>query len=507
MPSVDPAGAIRRSKALAATPESGRLKALIEAGPRHAEELIERADRLAAHSDDLLEEIEFGFLFNDERQLFSIGYSVVDGRLDNSYYDILASEARLASYMAIALGKVSHEHWFKLGRSLTPSGTSRALLSWSASMFEYLMPLLVMRSHAGTLLDETYEAVVRRQMDYAAGRGVPWGISESAYNVQDARRELSVQGVRRARPRVSSAVWPTTSVVAPYATLLAAPLAPREVVANLDRLRLQGLSGRLGYYEAIDYTPERLPAGREGRRRARHLHGASPGDGPARARQPAERQSDAAPVPCRSAHRGRRAPAPGADPAAGAAEESADRARRARAGDARRDRAGGAALRDAAHAQPARRTCSRTAPTRVMVTNAGGGYSRRQNLAMTRWREDITTDEWGNFCFVRDLESGAVWSTTHQPVGRDADEFEVTFALDRGVFRRVDGRLETRTEIVVSTEDDVELRRDLDHQPRPRDAQPRSHQLRGGRAGAAGCRPRAPGVLEPVHRDLGAARA
>ena len=98
-----------------------------------------------------------------------------------------------------------------------------------------------------------------------------------------------------------------------------------------------------------------------------------------------------------------------------------------------------------------------------MVTNAGGGYSRRQNLAMTRWREDITTDEWGSFCFVRDLDSGAVWSTTHQPVGGDADEFEVTFAPDRAMFRRVDGHLETRTEIVVSTEDDVGAAASLGH--------------------------------------------
>ena len=262
--------------------------------------------------------------------------------------------------MAIALGKVSHEHWFKLGRSLTPSGSSRALLSWSASMFEYLMPLLVMRSHAGTLLDETYEAVVRGRSHYAAGRGVPWGISESAYNVQDTEETINtkafgVPGLGLKRGLADDVV------VAPYATLLAAPIAPREVVANLERLRLQGLSGRLGYYEAIDYTPERLPAETKGGVVLLDLHGAPPGHGPARAGQPAERQPDAAPVPRRPARRGGRAAAPGTDPAAGAAEESADRTRRARAGDARRDRAGRAALRDAAHPQPARRTCSRTA--------------------------------------------------------------------------------------------------------------------------------------------------
>ena len=182
-------------------PASSEARQAIERARRLAEELIERGERLSALADDLIEETEFGFLFNAERQLFSIGYSVTDGRLDSSYYDTLASEARLASFMAIATGTVSHEHWFKLGRSLTPTGASRALLSWSASMFEYLMPLLVMRAYRGTLLDETYNAVVRRQIEYGTQRGVPWGISESALLRPGSRQELSVPGVRRARPR------------------------------------------------------------------------------------------------------------------------------------------------------------------------------------------------------------------------------------------------------------------------------------------------------------------
>ena len=160
---------------------------------------IERAERLAELADDLLEEIEFGFLFDAERQLFSIGYNVADGRLDSSYYDLLASEARLASFVAIATGKVPHEHWFKLGRSLTPSGTSRALLSWSGSMFEYLMPLLVMRDYPGTLLDETYEAVVERQIAVR----------------RPARRAVGHLGVRLQRCRTSTATISTARSACP----------------------------------------------------------------------------------------------------------------------------------------------------------------------------------------------------------------------------------------------------------------------------------------------------
>ncbi len=223
-----------------------------------AEEMMERGERLAALADDLIEETEFGFLFNAERQLFSIGFSVTDGRLDSSHYDTLASEARLASFMAIATGTVSHEHWFKLGRSLTPTGSSRALLSWSASMFEYLMPLLVMRPYPGTLLDETYNAVVKRQMEYGTQRGVPWGISESAYFARDLDknyqyRAFGVPGLGLKRGLADDLV------VAPYASLLAAPIAPHDVLDNLARLRKEGMVGRFGFYESIDYTPERMP--------------------------------------------------------------------------------------------------------------------------------------------------------------------------------------------------------------------------------------------------------
>ena len=179
-------------------PVSSDALQAIDGARRLAEELFERGERLSALADDLVEETEFGFLFNAERQLFSIGFSVTDGRLDNSYYDTLASEARLASFMAIAMGTVSHEHWFKLGRSLTPAGSSRALLSWSGSMFEYLMPLIVMRSYPGTLLDETYNSVVQRQIEYGTQRGVPWDLRVGLLR-SGPRQKLPVPRVRRSR--------------------------------------------------------------------------------------------------------------------------------------------------------------------------------------------------------------------------------------------------------------------------------------------------------------------
>jgi cyclic beta-1,2-glucan synthetase len=440
----------------------------IDAARRHAEEIIDRAERIAALADDLIEETEFGFLFNPERQLFSIGYSVSDGRLDGSYYDILASEARLASFMAIASGTLSYEHWFKLGRSLTTAGGARALLSWSASMFEYLMPLLVMRSYPGTLLDETYSAVVQRQIQYGTQRSVPWGISESAYNTQDLEknyqyRAFGVPGLGLKRGLAEDLV------VAPYASILAAPLAPREVLENLERLRRDGMVGRYGFYEAIDYTPERVPPDHKGgvvlrTWMAHHqgmtllaldnlLNGA-----------PMQRRFHADPrVQATDLLLQERVPqlVPLRHPPVESAEH-VPMSRRAVAAPVRRY--------TTPHTLSPRGHLLSNGSYTVMVTNAGGGYSRRQTIAMTRWRDDITTDQWGSFIFVRDLDSGEVWSVTHQPCGRDADDYEATFALDRAVWRRVDGQIETRTEVVVSPEDDAELRRVsiTNHSQRPR---------------------------------------
>ena len=420
-------------------------------------ELIERAERLASLADDLVEETEFDFLFDTERQLFSIGFNVVDGRLDASYYDTLASEARLASFLAIATGKIAHDHWFKLGRSLTPSGGSRALLSWSASMFEYLMPLLVMRTYPGTLLHETYEAIVQRQIQYGERRGVPWGISESAYHAQDIDgnyqyRAFGVPGLGLKRGLADDLV------VAPYASFLAAPLAPEAVLSNLEHLRVAGLEGRYGFYEAIDYTTDRLPKDHVGgipllTYMAHHqgmslvaLDNALNGS-PMQNRFHADPRVQAAELLLQE-----RIPhlVPLKNPPLEKAEHI-PATRRLPALLVRRY--------VTPHTLSPRTHFLSNGSYAVMLTNAGGGYSRRQNLAITRWREEITTDAWGTFIYVRDLESGVVWSTAYQPTGREPDEYEVTFAPDRATWRRLDGDIEIRTEIVVSPEDDVELRR------------------------------------------------
>jgi cyclic beta-1,2-glucan synthetase len=436
---------------------AGPLGALIDRSRRHAVDLIERAERLEVLADDLVEETEFNFLFNPERQLFSIGFNVAEGRLDASYYDTLASEARLASFLAIATGKLPPDHWFRLGRSLTPAGSLRALLSWSASMFEYLMPSLVMKAYPGTLLDETYAAVVQRQIEYARHRGVPWGISECAYYAQDLEgnyqyRAFGVPGLGLKRGLADDLV------IAPYASMLATSLAPDAVLTNLEHLREQGMAGRYGYYEAIDYTADRLPKGHAGgivlpTYMAHHqgmsllaldnaLHGS-----PMQSRFHADPRVQAAELLLQER-------IPHLVPLTNPPIEKA-----AHVPSARQHTALSLRRYVTPHTLSPRAHLLSNGSYAVMLTNAGGGYSRRQHLAMTRWREDLTADPWGSFIYVRDLDTRQVWSTAFQPTGREPDEYEVTFAPDRATFRRLDAGIELRTEIVVSPEDDVELRR------------------------------------------------
>ena len=218
----------------------------------------QQLDELAGRAVALFDGMNFKFLYDPQRQLFTIGYRLADdegpGRRDPSYYDLLASEARLASFLAIAKGDVPESHWFHLGRAVTSVRGAPVLLSWSGTMFEYLMPLLVMRSYPDTLLDESCRMVVRRQMEYAAARGVPWGISESAYNVVDRHdtfqyKAFGVPGLGLKRGLGDELV------VAPYAIGARRDdrcAAERGQPATAGRVRAS--QGDYGFFDAIDYT-------------------------------------------------------------------------------------------------------------------------------------------------------------------------------------------------------------------------------------------------------------
>ena len=410
---------------------------------------------MAAECQDLTE-VDYTFLFDKSRDLFAIGYNVDDRRLDGSFYDLLASEARLASFIAIAQGKVDQEHWFALGRMLTKTGGAPALLSWSGSMFEYLMPLLVMPNYDNTLLDRTFKAVVRRQIDYGNQRGVPWGMSESGYNTVDPRlnyqyRAFGVPGLGLKRGLAEDLV------IAPYATALALMVEPEAACRNLERLAADGYEGAYGFYEAIDYTPSRLPRGASHaivRQFMAHHQGMSLLSlGYLLLDRPMQRRFEADPmlraddlllqerVPKASAPLFPHVAEAGATRTAAAADEGTMRV-----------------FTDPGGATP-EVTLLSNGRYHTVVTHAGGGYSRWRDLQVTRWREDPTRDCWGSFCYLRDLDSGATWSTAWQPTLAYTTRYQAVFTQARAEFRRRDARIDTHTEISVSPEDDVELRR------------------------------------------------
>jgi len=403
-----------------------------------------------------LAEMEWGFLFDKGRDLFSIGYNVVDNKLDGSYYDLLASEARLGSFVAIAQGQVPQDHWFTLGRLLTSTRAEPALLSWAGSMFEYLMPGLVMPTYNGTLLDQTCRAVVRRQIDYARSRGVPWGISESGYNLTDAQmnyqyRAFGVPGLGLKRGLADDLV------IAPYASAMALMVMPAQACANLQRLALLGHEGQYGFYEAVDFTPARMPHGTTGAAvrsfMVHHQGMALLALDAVLCDRPMQRRFLADPL-FKATELLLQERIPKSVPVVypHAAEAGVDRVSTASLEATMR------VFTNPTASQPEVHLLS-NGRYHVLVTDAGGGVSRFKGAALTRWREDATRDAHGTFIYLRDIERGITWSAAWQPIGAPPTSYEAVFLQGRAEFKRVDHDIESRTEIAVSPEDDVELRR------------------------------------------------
>jgi len=418
--------------------------------------LIHGLSAVTQAAGNLFQAMDFQFLFDPTRKLLSIGYRVTEGSLDSNCYDLLASEARLASFIAIAKGDVPSSHWFRLNRGLTPVGRGSALISWSGSMFEYLMPALVMRSPAGSLLSQTYELVVRRQIAYGGERRVPWGFSESAYNARglDLTYQYSSFGVPGLglKRGLSEDV-----VVAPYAAALAAMIDPAAARQDFARLVEAGGRGVYGFYEALDYTSTRLPEGKDVavvRAYMAHHQGMSLvalsnvlSDGAMRTRFHIEPMVQATELLLEE-----RTPRDVMVARPRAEEVSVP-----------------AEVRDLTPPMRRRFTSPHDVTPRthllsngryaVMLTVAGSGYSRWRDIAVTRWREDATRDCWGSYIFLRDSQTGQIWSAGYQPSGVEADAYEACFWEDHAEIIRHDRALTTTLEVVVSPEDDAEVRR------------------------------------------------
>jgi cyclic beta-1,2-glucan synthetase len=426
-----------------------------------AGETLAEAECLMTSIRELSAGMNMRFLYDPKRKLFAIGYNVSSSRLDVSSYDLLASEARLGSFVAIARGDVPLEHWFSLGRPYGAVGRQRILLSWTGTMFEYLMPILFQHSYGNSLLEKAVREAVAVQIDYGRHRRVPWGISESAFADLDLEKTyqykafgVPVLGLKRGLEE--------QLVVAPYATLLALNVAPDETVQNLKRLAGLGLLADYGYYEAMDFSrqPQRM-AGAESLKRgviieaymAHHqgmaflaltnfLH-SSPfqrrfhNDPRVRAFEALlqERIPSLPPLHLISTRQ--------SEPLLPVTDLIAQ----------------AGITFTTPHTTTPRSLLLSNGRYGVMVTNSGGGYSQWDGRELTRWRSDQTCDSQGTFCYIHETAPNNLWSSTWHPVGGITKGYSVDFALDRAVFSRDDYGIHTQTEVIVSPEDDIEVRR------------------------------------------------
>ncbi|MGZ8237684.1 MAG: glucoamylase family protein, partial [Methylobacter sp.] len=420
---------------------------------QHWKVLTQRINTLAELAEQLFVEMDFRFLYDPNRHLFSLGYRVEKGVIDDSYYDLLASEARLTSLIAIAKREVPSAHWFHLGRRLTRTTHGNVLLSWSGSMFEYLMPSLVTYTPRYSLLDQTCRLVVQSQIEYGEQRRVPWGVSESAFNGRDRwfTYQYSAFGVPGLGMKRGLAY---DLVIAPYATALAAMYHTRAAAENFQRLEKLGALGRYGFFEALDFTPSRLAENQKVafvRCYMAHHQGMS--------------LVSLANVTLNEVMRRRFHRVPMIQGAELLLQE-------------RVPHGFDLGIPHFTHAEaevkeiiqpPIRRLLSpmSISPSAhllsngrygVMITAAGSGYSVCEKLAVTRWREDVTRDCWGSYIYLRDLASGKIWSAGYQPTTAVPDKYEVAFNEDRARISREDGAIASNLEIIVSPEDNAEIR-------------------------------------------------
>ncbi|HTW67790.1 MAG TPA: glucoamylase family protein [Bryobacteraceae bacterium] len=418
---------------------------------------LETSKRLSdlSHAASVLSAgINMRFLYDAPRRLFGVGYAVGGPVEFTSHYDLLASECRLASLVAIASGAVPTEHWFALSRPIVSTGRRQTLLSWSGTMFEFLMPLLFTRTFTNSLLDYACRQAVRLQIEYGRRQDVPWGVSECAYSALDASQTYQY----RAFGVPDLALKPGLEddlVVAPYAAILALTVDAGAAVENLERLQQLGLEGPMGFYESIDFSRENKRSGERGvviYAYMAHHQGMNLAalDDALNGHAMQRRFHDDVRIRAVESLLFERMPitrmAPDVLHTTSVRTQSPE------------------------GEEPAERTWKEeTALPRVhlqgngryslMVTNAGGGYSRWKDFDLTRWRSDTTRDPWGSFLYIRDLQSGTVWAAAHQPTGSRMGSSLVTFSADRAEFQRRLFGVETVMDVTVAAEDDVELRR------------------------------------------------
>lgn len=411
----------------------------------------EIADKL----ETFIHECDFSFLYDHHRQVFHIGYNLDAGRLDPSYYDLLASESRIGSLVAIAKRDVPNEHWLHLGRPITRVGGERTLLSWSATMFEYLMPEIFMRSYKSTLLHQSCLAAVNHQINYGFEKDIPWGISESGYYSFDANmnyqyRAFGVPGLGFKRGLEDELV------ISPYASLLALAVRPERVMRNIELMEELDLLGTYGFYEAIDFTRSHLPLGEDHaivREYMAHHQGMILLSLVNFLQEKNTIQRFHADPRIQSVEMLLQELVPKFAPLEQIQEEETQTVRPAE------PRISAEPWEVPIHPPVPQVHLLSNGRFSTLINGAGGGYSSFQGTALTRWRADPALDSYGIWLYVKDVQGQDVWSIGQQPAGSDADSYSASFYPYKVEIQRRDDGISLGMEVVVSPEEDLEIRR------------------------------------------------
>ncbi len=419
------------------------------------ENFIFKCTTLIKRIEELAYETKFNYLYVESKHLFSIGYNIEDDKLTNSYYDLLSSESRQTSFIAIARGEVPVKHWFKLGRNITLSDGYKGMVSWSGTMFEYFMPILIMKSYKNTLLDETYSFALRSQKKYGHERSLPWGVSESGFYSFDVNNEyqykaIGVPWLGLKRGLIEDAV------VAPYATFLALVIDPISSIKNLKTLRSIGAYGEYGFFEAIDYTPERLPLGVKHsviKNYMVHHLGMSflalnncINNNIMQTRFHSDPQVEAAKLLLFEK-------IPANIKLVKAVKEKVIPFKAV----IYKEKGVVRSLNAPDKVLPKVNVLSNGNYT-VFITDRGTGFSKVKTAFISRWREDVTVDAYGMFFYIRNVETNSIWSATFAPFNVMPMRYEANFSISGANFKRYDENIETETKIVVSSIDNAEIR-------------------------------------------------
>jgi cyclic beta-1,2-glucan synthetase len=436
-----------------------KLHAALDTAQWFAGEKIGLVAEIIKEIERFSNEQNLKFLYNSDRKLFSIGYNVDTRRLDTSYYDLLASEARIASFVAIAKEDVPLEHWWALGRLYSIVRGRRVLLSWGGTMFEYLMPLIFNKQYSDSLLGEACDAAVDCQIDYGKRRGIPWGISESAYSAIDSYKiyqykSFGVPGLGLKRGLEEDLV------VSPYSSVLALAVRAQSAIKNLTKMARKNhlnLMGPYGYYESMDFTRQRSPGGERGviiyAYMAHHQGMIFTTINNILNNEALINRFHKDPRICGvSSLLYERIPFSPSVKSTGSRREPVLR----RLEPFSKTPIMGVV--ETTESVTPKINLLANEKYSLMITNTGGGYSRWGDIEIYRWRADTTGDSWGSFCYIKDRKSGDVWSAAYQPTQTSGKEYAVNFKGDKAEFRRKDHQIETLTEIVVSPEDNAEIR-------------------------------------------------